>query len=183
MFSRSAAILACAFASAPLHAQSVASPSMPGMQDPQAMMAAYQAAQAAANQPGDDKLGCDELQAQLAETMNDPAIQENVAAAGAAAQDQLDAAQNAQSAAAASTAATAAGSVLPGGQWLALGTAMSQAEASKAAAAGKMQQNVALAQGAMEMMPKMMRGQRLVELATARKCEWIADMTGTPPDP
>jgi hypothetical protein len=179
-------------ASAPLLAQNAAPPKlppgMPGMQDPQAMMAAYEAAQAAASQPGDEELSCDELQAQFTEVSNDPALKAKIETAGAAAQSKMAAMQKAQAAAAGSTAASAAASMAPGGQWAALGAAAAQAEASKAAATGHMQQNAALAQDATEMMPKLMRGQRLAELATAKQCEWIAGalpagMTGTDPNP
>lgn len=183
--------VAATLASLPLLAQNTASPTLPpavpGMQDPQGMMAAYQAAQAAANRPGDEKLGCEELQAQFTEVMNDPAIKANVEAAGAAAQRDMaaiEAAQQAQKAQiAAGTATTAAGSVLPGGQWAALGSAVAQAEAAKAGAAGRLQQHAALAQGAMEAMPQLMRGQRLVELATAKQCEWAAGVMDANPEP
>lgn len=167
-----------AVASAPLYAQqtpmATTPTAVPGMQDPEGMMAAYQAAQAASSQPGDLNLSCDELQAKFTEVINDPAINATIEAASAAAQSQTAAMQKSQAPVAASTAASAAASMAPGGQWAALGTAMAQAEAAKAGAGGRMQQNLALAQGAMDMMPKLMRGQRLVELAAAKQCGWAA---------
>lgn len=161
--------------SAPCAAQTVPPQAIPGVPAQQLrQLAELQAAQAAARRPGDDKLGCDELQVQLTEVVNDPALKAKIESAGAAAQRQMEAVEKAQAVAAGSTAVAAAASIAPGGQWAALGAAMAQAEAAKAGAAGKMQQNMALAQSATEMMPKLMRGQRLIELAKAKQCEWAA---------
>lgn len=175
MSARIALFVAVAVIGCPLHAQQPAPPALPpGMQDPQAMMAAYAAAQAAANRPGDEKLGCDELQAQFTEAINDPKIKAHFEVAGAAAQQQMAAMEAAKGQVAAGTAASAAANLAPGGQWAALGAAVSQAELAKANAAGNLAQHVGLAQGAMELMPLVMRGQRLVELGAARNCEWAA---------
>jgi hypothetical protein len=178
MSTRVVSFVAIVLAAAPLRAQQPVPPTlptaMPGMQDPQAMMAAYAAAQAAANRPGDEKLGCDELQAQFTAAMNDPKIKAHVEAAGAAAQHNMAAMEAAQGQVAAGTAASAAAHLAPGGQWAALGAAVSQAELAKANAAGNMAQHMALAKGATELMPLIMRGQRLIELGAARQCEWAS---------
>lgn len=180
--------VAAAIVSSPLHGQSTTLPARPtaapGTQDPQGLMVAYQAAQAAAHRPGDEKLNCEALQAQFTEVMNDPTIKAKVETAGAAAQRDMaamEAAKEAQQAQiAAGTAATAAASMLPGGQWAALGTAVAQAEAAKAGVAGRMQAHAALAQSTFETMPKVMRGQRLIELAAAKKCDWVEGVQGLP---
>lgn len=173
------------FASAPLVAQDTAPPAkptaVPGMQDPQEMMRAYEAAQAAANRPGDKKLSCQELQAQFTEVVNDPTIKANVEAGGAAAQRDMAAMQAANGATGATTGASAAASMLPGGEWAAYEAAVAQAEAAKARGAGRLQAHAARAQGATEMMPKLMRGQRLIELGAAKNCEWAASLNANTP--
>jgi hypothetical protein len=67
-------------------------PGFPGMpqgvpgtpQELQAMLAGLEAAQAAARRPGDENLSCETLQAQIGETMKDPAITAHFAAAATA---------------------------------------------------------------------------------------------------
>jgi hypothetical protein len=75
-----------------------------------------------------------------------------------------------------SVAAGAAASAAPGGQWVALSKAAAEAEKSKAASAGRAQQYATLAQGAMEMMPQVLRGERILELAAARNCEFASSL-------
>lgn len=177
-------LLAAVIVSAPLNAQMVPPSGMPtaapGGQDPREMWPAYEAAQAAASRPGDEKLGCEELQAQLAQATNDSTIQANVEAAGAAAERDMAAIAAAKRAydaqLAGSVAGSAAASAAPGGQWAAFGAAAAQAEASKATGAGRMQQRAAQAGRAMQMMPQLLRGQRLLELAAAKDCEWAASI-------
>jgi hypothetical protein len=58
--------------------------------------------------------------------------------------------------------------------------AENQAKAAQGAA--RMQSKMADAQQMMVFMPKLMRGQRLIELAMVRKCEWVTGLgTGVPP--
>jgi hypothetical protein len=177
--------LAAALTATPLYAQDKAPTppaAVPGMQDPQALMEAYAAAQAAAIRPGDEKLSCEELQTELGETMNDPVVQENIASAGAAAERDMAAIAEAQQAydaqLAGSVAAGAAASAAPGGQWAALSKAAADAERSKAASAGRAQQHAMQARGAMEMMPQLMRGERLLELGAAKNCEFASSLGG-----
>ena len=73
-------------ACAPSYGQTV-TPGSP--QDYQAMMESMEKAQAQANRPGDERLGCDELQKQLVGVAQDPAFQAYVKAAGDAAQKDL----------------------------------------------------------------------------------------------
>ena len=174
--------VACALAVAPLHAQdspsATAPTAMPGMQDPQAMLAAYEAAQAAAVRPGDEKLSCEELETEMGATLKDPVVQENVAAAGEAAERDMASIAKAKEAydaqLPASVAAGAATSVSPGGQWAATAKAAGQAESKKGVAAERLQQRATLAQGVMEMMPQLARGERIAKLGAAKGCKWAA---------
>jgi len=163
--------------SAPVHAQDAAPTAvMPGPQDPKAMMAAYEEAQAAARRPGDEKLSCEELQTELGTTVNDPTVQANVAAGGAAAERDMAALAEAKKAydaqLPASVAAGVAASAAPGGQYAATARAVAEAESKKGIAAERLQERASLAAGAMQMMPQLMRGQRIIELGTAKGCEF-----------
>lgn len=183
MKSRIILTLAATLTAAPLCAQDKAATpqaAMPGMQDPKGMMEAYSAAQAAARRPGDEKLSCEELEAELGEAANDPTVKANVANAGAAAERDMAAIAEANKAydaqLAGSVAAGAAASAAPGGQWVALSKAEAEAEKSKAASAGRAQQYSMLAQGAMEMMPQILRGERILELAAAKNCKFASSL-------
>ena len=183
MKSRIIVTVAATLTAAPLYAQDKApkpQAGMPGMQDSKAMMEAYTAAQAAARRPGDEKLSCEELQAELGESTDDPTVKANVASAGAVAERDMAAIAEANKAydaqLPASVAAGAAASTAPGGQWAALSRAAAEAEKSKAASAGRAQQYATLAQGAMEMMPQILRGERILELAAAKKCEFASSL-------
>jgi hypothetical protein len=157
-------------------------PGMPaGMQNYEAMVASLEAAQAAASRPGDERLSCDDLQAQVTEAMNDPAIAAWTATAGAAAQQELAAIQAAQDAAtAAQTGASIAGAFIPGGNAAAMAAAVAQAQAAQARGAQHMQQRLQQMEQITTIMPQLMRGQRLVELAVMKNCDWVAghDFTG-----
>ena len=166
---------ACAFS----HAQV---PS--GAQDYEAMAKAMEKAQAEASKPGDEKLTCDQLQQQLVAIAQDPAYLAYVQAAGIQAQKDMAQMQVPQSEIAAKTAATMAASMVPG-------AAMGQVMASAAENQAKMAQSTARVQSRtdqgqqmMAFMPMLMRGQRLVELAAVRQCEWVTGLgAGVPPIP
>ena len=166
---------ACAFS----HAQV---PS--GAQDYEAMAKAMEKAQAEASKPGDEKLTCDQLQQQLVAIAQDPAYLAYVQAAGVQAQKDLAQMQVPESEIAAKTAATMAASMVPG-------AAMGQVMASAAENQAKMAQSTARVQSRtdqgqqmMAFMPMLMRGQRLVELAAVRQCEWVTGLgAGVPPIP
>ena len=55
-------------------------------------------------------------------------------------------------------------------------------QAKVAQGAARVQSRMAEGQQMMAFMPKLMRGQRLIELATARKCEWATGV-GVPSIP
>jgi len=155
-----------------------------GAQDYEAMAKAMEKAQAEASKPGDEKLTCDQLQQQLVAIAQDPAYLAYVQAAGVQAQKDLAQMQVPQSEIAAKTAATMAASMVPG-------AAMGQVMASAAENQAKMAQSTARVQSRtdqgqqmMAFMPMLMRGQRLVELAAVRQCEWVTGLgAGVPPIP
>jgi hypothetical protein len=144
-------------------------------QDPRAMLAQFEAAQAMAPRPGDENLSCEALETEIAATMSDPAIAAYAESAGAAAQQDLDALQAAQGPLAAAQTGTAiAGAFTPGSDRAAILAGAAQAQAAQVQAAQRMQSQMLRAQELTALMPKFLRGQHLVELATTKQCEWLA---------
>jgi hypothetical protein len=131
------------------------------------------AAQAAANRPGDASLNCDALQSELVETANQPAVQSYVARSGAAVQERAAASSAAAASVATQMALTLFSSIVPGGAWVGFGANVAQAEAQRAQSAINIQQHMQQAQEMMAIMPQLMRGQRVIELAQARNCGWL----------
>jgi hypothetical protein len=148
---------------------------MPGG-DYQASLNGMEAAQAQASQPGDENLTCDELQEQMLAIAQDPAFLQHVEAAGAAAEKDMSQMQTGKREIAAKSAATVIAATVPGADMShMMATAM---ENQSRAAQGKARTQAKMAEGQQMMgfMPKLMRGQRLIELGAARKCEWAADI-------
>jgi hypothetical protein len=148
---------------------------MPGG-DYQASLKGMEAAQAQASQPGDENLTCDQLQEQMLAIAQDPALLEHFEASGAAAEKDLAQMQVGKGEIAAKSAATVMAATIPGadmGQMMAAAT-----ENQSRAAQGKARTQARMAEGQQMMgfMPKLMRGQRLIELGAARKCEWAEDI-------
>jgi hypothetical protein len=139
------------------------------------LQSSLSAAEAAANRPGDDALGCDALQTELVASAKDPAVQAFVAKSGAIAQEKMAAMNAAAAGMGTQMAITIMSSVVPGGAWAGYGANVAQAEAAKAQAGRNMQQQMQLAQDMMTIMPQMMRGQRVIELAQRRDCQWLKD--------
>jgi len=151
------------------HGQAV----MPGgKQDYQAMMQAMEKAQAEANQPGDQRLTCDQLQQQVVAVAQDPAFVAHVKAAGIAAEKDMAQMQAAQSEIAAKTAATIVASMVPGAAMGHMTASAVENQAKAAQSAARVQERMAQGQQMMALMPKLMRAQRLVELAVVRQCKW-----------
>jgi hypothetical protein len=149
-------------------------------QGPQAMLAQFEAAQATAQRPGDESLSCEALQTEIGATMSDPAIAAYVGSAGAAAQQDLAAVQAAQSRLAVAQTGTVIGALTPGGDTAALMIGAAQARAAQAQAAQRMQSQMLQAQELTALMPKFMRGQHLVALATTKQCAWLAGAGALP---
>jgi hypothetical protein len=165
-------------ANAAAHAQTVT-----GMPDPAAMQKAMEDAMAGASQPGDDALTCEQLQEQFVASAQNPALQEHVETAGAAAQRDMAAMEKAQAEIASQTATTVVGSVVPGASMGAMAATAANAEAAKARGAERMQSRMAQTSQMMASLPALMRGQRLMELAVAKECEWAEGITGTAAQP
>ena len=139
------------------------------------LQSSLSAAEAAANRPGDDALGCDALQIELVASAKDPAVQAFVAKSGAIAQEKMAAMNAAAAGMGTQMAMTIMSSIAPGGGWGGYGANVAQAEAAKAQAGRNMQQQMQLAQDMMTIMPQMMRGQRVIELAQRRDCAWLRE--------
>jgi len=141
------------------------------------MMAAQSAAQAAAVRPGDEALTCDQLQAEMMAITTDPKMQAATASMGAGAQAQMDKAKAAQAGMVATgiagTVAGVAGSFIPGASFFTQGAMMAQ----QAAMASQMKEadrdRTKMMNDMSTMMPMMMRGQRVMDLANAKKCAFL----------
>jgi hypothetical protein len=153
-----------------------------GPQDYQAMMQAMEKAQAEASQPGDERLTCDKLQEQLVAIAQDPAFVAHVKAAGIEARKDMAQMQAAQGEIAAKSAATVIASMVPGAALGHMVASAAENQAKAAQGAARVQSRMAEGQQMMALMPKLMRGQRLLELAMARKCDWATGpaMGGVP---
>jgi hypothetical protein len=153
-----------------------------GPQDYQAMMKAMERAQAEASQPGDQQLTCVQLQELLVGIAQDPALLAHVKAAGIEAEKDMAQLQVPQSEIAAKTAATFIASMVPGAAMGHMTASAAENQAKVAQGAMRVQSRMAEGQQMMALMPKLMRGQRLIELAMARKCEWVTGV-GVPSIP
>jgi hypothetical protein len=161
----------CASAAFPM--QTISAQALPGAnQDYQAMMEALQTAQAAASQPGDEELTCDQLQEQIVVVANDPAFQAFVQTAGAKAQKDLATMEAAKAQIATQAVQTIIASMVPGGAMAQVAASAAQAPVQQAQAAERVQSVMMQGQQMMAFMPKLMRGQRLIELGGAKNCEW-----------
>jgi hypothetical protein len=167
-----ALLAAGAFHAQTASAQATPTPSM----DPQAMMKAMEAAQAEASKPGDEKLSCDRLEEQMVAVGQDPALQEHVQAAGLSAQKDQAAMQGAKGQIAMQTIQTVLAATVPGAAMGSTMASAAQAPAQQAQTAARLQSRMVQAQQMMAIMPKLLRGQRLIELAMVKKCEWAGGM-------
>jgi hypothetical protein len=140
----------------------------------EAMSKAMREAEQAASQPGDKKLSCEQLQEQFLAASTDPALQAQVSEAAAQAEKDTTVSQAAQGEIASQTATTVAGAVVPGASMAAMLATAANAEAAKARGAQHMQSRMAQAGNMLTLLPSLMRGQRLMELATEKKCAWSA---------
>jgi hypothetical protein len=180
-----AAVIAVAVAGS-AHAQAIATPAAQQAQMMK-LQAALVQAQAAASRPGDEALGCDVLQQQLVAAVHDPAVQGYVERAGLAAQQKKDAIDKkaaehnagapGKGRLAAQTALGLVSGLVPGAGMPGLMAQAAQAPSQQAAASKNLADAMRLADEMITIMPQVMRGQRLIELAYARKCEWMP----TPP--
>ena len=160
-------MLVASAVSAPAHAQTPASTYGD-------MQAKLEAAQAAANRPGDAALGCDALEKELVASVKHPAVESYIAKSGAAAKQQMAQMNAANGRAATQTALTLFGSLVPGGAGAGLAGTAALQQSQQAEAAQNIQNRMQQAQEMMGIMPQMMRGQRVIELAQQKNCDWLA---------
>jgi hypothetical protein len=142
--------------------------------DMKAMMAAMESAQKAANHPGDAAMSCEVLEKELVATMNGPAVQGFAVKSGAAAQKDYDALQKGNGTMAAQMAMTMASAFVPGAASAQLAAAQAQAPAQAAQAAQRVQQRAVQMNDLVAILPQLMRGQRVIELAATKQCPWMA---------
>jgi hypothetical protein len=172
-------VMALLTASVPSYGQAVT----PGAaQDYESIMKSMERAQAEASQPGDERLTCPQLQEQLVVIAQDPAFVAHVKAAGIAAEQDMAQMQVSQGEIAAKSAATIIASTVPGAAMGHMTASAAENQAKVAQGAARMQSRMAQGMQMMAFMPKLMRGQRLIELGTTRKCEWATEV-GTPSIP
>ena len=143
-------------------------------QDYQAMMQAMEKAQSEASKPGDDKLSCEQLQEQLIAVTQDPEFQAHVESASASAQRDRAAMNAAAGQTAVQSLRTALMALVPGGAMAGMASAQADAQAQGAQAADRVRSRMDQAKQLTALMPKLMRGQRVFELAAAKKCDWAA---------
>jgi hypothetical protein len=165
--------IALALAAAPALAQDMASSGA-------ALEASMAQARADAIHPGDEALTCEQIQAEMGATMNSAEVQENTAAIGESAQRQQAMAERQRQAAlgmmGTSMITGIASSFIPGmgyAQGLAMQAQMAQMQAQGAEG---QRESAAMLANMQEMMPQMMRGERLYNLAQAQHCPFLEEM-------
>ncbi len=147
------------------------------------MMAQMEAAQAEARaqavHPGDEALSCEQLQAEMTATMQDPAVQAQFAALGASAEGQMEAADEARGEMMAmmggSVVLGLASSFVPGLGYVQMAQQRAMAPAMQARSDQNMAQITEQAQGMATVMPQLMRGERVHELAQAKQCAFVQE--------
>lgn len=141
--------------------------------DFQKLSAALEKAQRESIRRGDEELDCPALEKQLIEQVTAPSVQGYIEKAGEqAARDQEktkpDAAKMTGQA-----ALTAFSSLAPGGGWVSLMASAMQMQGMQAQTAQNLQQRMQQADEMVKILPQLLRGQRVIELAQERRCEWL----------
>ena len=163
---------------------------MQQMQQMQKLQTAMADAQTKAIRSGDAAMNCDGLQKELQATVLDPAVQNVAKENGAVAKEKLDELEKGTAEARAAAATQVAGNIfmgltsafVPGAG--ALGAASQQAAAraqaaqAQAATAKNLQDMTAMMDRMITILPQIMRGQHVMELAYGKQCPW---MTGAIP--
>lgn len=138
------------------------------------MNAAMEAAQAQAVHPGDDALTCDQLQDEMAGTAMDPAVQSFAVESGAWGQEQLAQANAAQGRMRAQMGLNLfmgiASSFIPGMGYAQMAQQQMMMAQQQQQMDAQMAQMAAMTARVTPIMPQLMRGQRVYELAQAQQC-------------
>ena len=153
----------------------------PTMESSSADLQAAQAqAQADAIHPGDDDLTCDQIQAEMATTMNSQEVRTNTAEMGETARAQQQRAHDMQGQMAAQVGVGMVTGVIssfvPGAGYAQQAIVAAQMRQQQAQAAQGQQEMSGMMGNMSAMMPQMMRGQRLYQLADAKHCEFMQQM-------
>lgn len=147
----------------------------------QRMEADMAAARAGAARPGDDALTCDQMEAEMAATMNDPQVQAGLAASGAQAeamQGQADAARRqAMGMMGVGVAGSIIGSFVPGFGYAQQAMMMAQNAGMRQRAQQNQDQIMQMGANMNAIMPQLMRGERLYQMAEARQCPFVQNMS------
>ena len=154
-----------------------------GGQDFEALQKQMEAAQASAAKPGDEGLSCEQLEEQFAATASDPTLLATVQQAGSQAQKDMATAESAQGEVAKQAATTVVGSVVPGASMGAMMATAASAEAAKARGTARLQSMMGNAGQLAALMPTLMRGEWLMRLATAKKCDWASGLVDPAAEP
>jgi len=141
-------------------------------QDYQAMAKAMEQAQAEASKPGDDKLTCEQLEEQLFAMTQNPEFQAHVEATGVEAEKRQAEMKLDKGQVAMQTFHAALMTSMPGAAMAGMAQAQSQAMAQGMQGMKQMKERAERAQKMVGMLPALMRGQRVIELAVAKQCEW-----------
>jgi len=141
------------------------------------LQAAQVRAQTEAAHPGDEALTCDQIQAEMGASMNTPEMLAQRSGIQASAQRQQElqeeARQRASGQVATGIVAGIVGSIVPGAGYAQAAAMQAQASQQQAAAAESQHEMAGMIGNMSNMMPAMMRGQRLHELAQTRECAFL----------
>jgi hypothetical protein len=155
------------------------------MQQMQKLQTAMADAQTKAVRPGDDAMSCEGLQSELQAAVLDPAVQKVAQENGAVAKEKLDAIEKGTAEAKAAAATSMASSIFMGlasafvpgaGMIGAAGqqaAARAQAAQAQAAAAKNLQDMNAMMERMIVIMPQIMRGQHVMQVAYGKQCPWM----------
>ena len=147
-------------------------------QDYQAMAKAMEKAQAEAVKPGDDQLTCEQLEQQLFAMTQTPEFQAHVEATGAEAEKRQAEMKLDKGQVAVQTFRAALMTSMPGAAMTGMAQAQSQAMTQGMQGMKQMKERAERAQKMVSLLPALMRGQRVIELAAAKQCGW-AEMAQT----
>ena len=137
-------------------AQGLPSATQGMVQDYQQVISAYESAQASARRPGDEQLGCAALKTELEAIVKDPAFQAYFETAGAAAQRDFAFVQGQQAA-------------------MMAGVPAASLQAPPLSATERAAEQAKQMEVLTTLMPKMLRAQRVNELAMLQACDWLTD--------
>jgi len=138
-------------------------------------------AQAQAIRSGDEQLTCTQLETEMTTTMQDPTVQSVIASQGAYGQQRLDEMNAARGRAQAQMGFNMflglASSFIPGAGYAQMAAQQAQAAQMRAQQQQNVSEMMAMAEQMTTIMPQLMRGQRIYELAQAQQCAFVQEQT------